>query len=169
MKFEVQFRGTDGPKTRNVELQRVENAWQVFLEGERVSADVAEVAPDIFSVLLNGRAFEIRVFQEFDGVLQLQIGGEEFVAEVMDTRAWRGRHSAAQVEGRQQIVAPMPGKIVRVLVQQGETVVMGQGLLVVEAMKMQNEIRSPKNGKVEQLQAREGQSVNTGEILGWVD
>ncbi|HZV60180.1 MAG TPA: biotin/lipoyl-containing protein, partial [Candidatus Eremiobacteraceae bacterium] len=72
-------------------------------------------------------------------------------------------------DGRQQITAPMPGKIVRVLVKEGEQVEVGQGLLVVEAMKMQNEIRSPKNGKVERVHVKEGQTVNSGEILAWVN
>src|SRR5258705_4794768 len=72
-------------------------------------------------------------------------------------------------EARQQILAPMPGKIIRVLVQAGEKVEAGQGLLVVEAMKMQNEIRSPKSGTVERLLVKEGQPVNAGEILAWID
>ena len=63
----------------------------------------------------------------------------------------------------------MPGKIIRVLVQTGEKVDAGQGLLVVEAMKMQNEIRSPKSGTVERLLVKEGQPVNAGEILAWID
>jgi biotin carboxyl carrier protein len=63
----------------------------------------------------------------------------------------------------------MPGKIIRVLVQAGDKVEAGQGLLVVEAMKMQNEIRSPKSGTVERLLVKEGQPVNAGEILAWID
>jgi biotin carboxyl carrier protein len=63
----------------------------------------------------------------------------------------------------------MPGKVVRVLVSEGDAVEAGQGLLVVEAMKMQNEIRSPKNGKVEKLLAREGLAVNAGDVLAWVE
>ncbi len=90
--------------------------------------------------------------------------------EVTDPRVWRGRrHGALEVEGRQQVTAPMPGKVVRVLVSEGDAVEAGQGLLVVEAMKMQNEIRSPKNGKVEKLLAREGLAVNAGDVLAWVE
>ena len=63
----------------------------------------------------------------------------------------------------------MPGKVVRLLVKVGDHVEAGQGLLVVEAMKMQNEIRSPKTGTVERLLAQEGQPVNAGEILAWID
>jgi biotin carboxyl carrier protein len=63
----------------------------------------------------------------------------------------------------------MPGKIVRVLVRGGQKVEAGQGLIVVEAMKMQNEIRSPKTGTVERLLVKEGQPVNAGEVLAWIE
>jgi biotin carboxyl carrier protein len=63
----------------------------------------------------------------------------------------------------------MPGRVIRLLVRAGDEVEAGQGLVVVEAMKMQNEIRSPKKGKVERMLAREGQNVNAGEVLAWVD
>jgi biotin carboxyl carrier protein len=63
----------------------------------------------------------------------------------------------------------MPGKVIRLLVSAGDQVEAGQGLVVVEAMKMQNEIRSPKKGKVERVVATEGQNVNAGEVLAWVD
>ena len=86
----------------------------------------------------------------------------------MDPRSWRGRRQGAlEVEGRQEIVAPMPGKVIRLLVAAGDAVEAGQGLLVVDAMKMLNEIRSPKSGKVERLLAKEGQAVNAGEVLAW--
>jgi biotin carboxyl carrier protein len=94
----------------------------------------------------------------------------EYTAEVVDPRAWRGRkHGAMEAEGRQPVTAPMPGKVVRLLVKEGDAVEVGQGLIVVEAMKMQNEVRSPKSGKVERLVAKENQAVNAGEVLGWVE
>ena len=103
------------------------------------------------------------------GGLVVQTAGEEFPVEVLDPRAWRGKHSGVlEAEGRRQILAPMPGKVVRVLVKQGDAVEAGQGLVVVEAMKMQNEIRSPKSGKIERLSVTEGQAVNAGEVLAVV-
>ena len=63
----------------------------------------------------------------------------------------------------------MPGKVVRVLVQTGDRVEAGQGLMVVEAMKMQNEIKSPKSGVVERILVAEGQAVNSGEVLAWIE
>jgi biotin carboxyl carrier protein len=165
MKFEVVINNTP----RIVELEREANRWRISLNGELVDADVIEIAPNIFSVLLNGKSHEVRVTPTPSGVLALQTGRHEFTAEVIDPRAWRGRHGTLEAEGRQQILAPMPGKIIRVLVQAGEKVQIGQGLLVVEAMKMQNEIRSPKNGTVERLLVKEGQPVNAGEVLAWID
>jgi biotin carboxyl carrier protein len=157
-------------KTRTIELQRNSDSWQVSMDGIALDADAVEIAPNVFSILLNGESFEVRVAPASDGKLTLQTRHNDFIAEVVDPRAWRSRrHGALEAEGRQQIVAPMPGKIVRVLVEVGNKVEAGQGLLVVEAMKMQNEVRSPKTGTVERLLAKEGQTVNAGEILAWID
>ena len=166
MKLDIRISG----QTRAVELERNADGWRVSLDGSPVPADATEVAPNIFSVLIEGQSHEIRITRLPDGTLALQTGHNEFSAEVMDPRIWRGRrHGALEAEGRQQVVAPMPGKVIRLLVQAGDQVKAGQGLLVVEAMKMQNEIRSPKSGSVERLLAKEGQSVNAGEVLAWID
>jgi biotin carboxyl carrier protein len=98
--------------------------------------------------------------------LRLTVANREWQVEIRDPREWRrNRSGVAEAEGRQQVLAPMPGKIVRVLVGAGDAVEAKQGLLVVEAMKMQNEIRSPKSGTVERLLVNEGQTVNAGEVL----
>jgi biotin carboxyl carrier protein len=163
MKYEVRISG----KTRIVAIERNAEGWRAKLDGEAgVIADVAETAPNTFSVLLAGQSREISVTSSADGKLNLQSGPFEFTAEVIDPRSWRGRrHGGVEAEGRQQVVAPMPGKVIRVLVEAGERVEADQGLLVVEAMKMQNEIRSPKSGTVERVQVKEGQAVNAGEVL----
>jgi biotin carboxyl carrier protein len=166
MKFEVVINNA----RRIIELERDADRWRISLDGEPMDADAIEISPNIFSILLNGKSHEVRVTPTPSGALTLQTAHREFTAEVTDPRAWRGRrHGALEAEGRQQIVAPMPGKIIRVLVQTGEQVQAGQGLLVVEAMKMQNEIRSPKSGTVERLLVKEGQPVNAGEALAWID
>jgi biotin carboxyl carrier protein len=166
VKYEVLLAG----ETHVVELSRVDGAWKISLDGKELEASVLEVAPHTFSVLLNGESHQIRVAPRTDGTLTLYTSLAEYPAEVSDPRIWRGRrHGALEAEGRQQITAPMPGKIVRLLVSEGDQVEAGQGLLVVEAMKMQNEIRSPKKGKVEKLLAKENQAVNVGDILAWVE
>jgi biotin carboxyl carrier protein len=170
MKFEVQLSGSSSKTVRSVELERVGDRWKITLDGQAVNADAVEIAPNAFSLLLEGQSYEVRLSPSPDGVLKIQIGLQEFTAEVADPRAWRGRrHGALVAEGRQQVVAPMPGKVIRVLVQAGDRVEAGQGLLVVEAMKMQNEIRSPKGGIVGHLQVKEGQPVNAGDVLASVE
>jgi len=170
VKCEVQLEDLSGRKSRIVELERNGGGWRVHLDGQPIEADAVEIAPYTFSILLNGRSYEIRVTPAPDGKLKLQTGTHEFTAEVIDPRSWSGRrHGHVEAEGRQQIVAPMPGKVVRLLVKAGDRVEAGQGLFVVEAMKMQNEIRSPKSGTVERVLAKEGQAVNAGEVLAWVE
>ncbi len=171
MRYEVQLASSSsGEKARVIELERDTAGWRVILDGRPVAVDAVEITPNTLSILLDGQSFEISVTPSPDGKLKLQTGTQEFTAEVIDPRAWSGRrHGSVEAEGRQQVVAPMPGKVVRLLVKAGDHVEAGQGLLVVEAMKMQNEIRSPKSGTVERILAREGQPVNTGEILAWID
>jgi biotin carboxyl carrier protein len=166
VKYEVRIAGQ--PCT--VELEREAARWKVSLDGRAVAADALELSPGIYSILLEGLSHEVRVSPAPDGTLRILSGVEEFTAEIADPRSWRGRrHGALEAAGRQSVVAPMPGKVVRVLRKAGEKVELGEGILVVEAMKMQNEIRSPKSGVIERLLVQEGQAVNSGEILAWVE
>ena len=170
MKFRIQLTGIKGQRTHVVELERNGTGYRVLLDGRTVEADATQVSPNTISVLLGGRAYEVHVTPALDGTVKLQSGAHELTAGIQDPRAWRGRKQGAiEAEGRQPIVAPMPGKVIRLLVSAGDQVEAGQGLVVVEAMKMQNEIRSPKKGKVERVVATEGQNVNAGEVLAWVD
>ncbi len=169
MKIEVQLTGSTGAKTRVVELIREGESYRVHLDGRPVEADVMQLSPNTISVLLGSNSFEVHVTPTLDN-LKIQTGPEEFTAEIQDPRVWRGRkQGAAESEGRQQVIAPMPGKVIRMLVNVGDAVESGQGLLIVEAMKMQNEIRSPKSGRVERILAQEGQKVNAGEVLAWIE
>jgi biotin carboxyl carrier protein len=166
MRYEVRFSSSSEEKTRVIEFERDGATWRVKLDGRPVAVDAVEITPNTLSILLDGVSFEINVTPSPDGKLKLQSGSREFIAEVIDPRAWSGRrHGSVEAEGRQQIVAPMPGKVVRLLVKEGDRVEAGQGLLVVAAMKMQNEIRSPKTGIVARVLAKEGHPVNAGDVL----
>jgi biotin carboxyl carrier protein len=156
---------TKGLPAKETEVSRDGNHLTIRHDGRATDADVVEVAANTYSVLVSGRAYEVRV-EPAPGGLRIHAGAHEFRAEIEDPRAWRGRRGGAEeVEGRQEVIAPMPGKVVRLLVTAGQKVDAGQGLLVVEAMKMQNEIRSPKGGVVERIVVAEGQAVNAGESL----
>ena len=167
MKYDVLI---DGAR-RSVELTRPADEpsrLTATIDGRRVEADAVQISPGVYSILLDGRSFEVRVLAAADGLL-LHTAGREFRVEIVDPRSWRrGRGGRIDLAGRQQVFAPMAGKIVRVLVAPGQHVEAGQGLFVVEAMKMQNEVPSPKTGTVERLLAEEGRAVDAGEVLAVV-
>jgi biotin carboxyl carrier protein len=157
----------DGKK-RGVELTQAGERRVWTIDGQRLEADAVAVLPGVYSILIDGKSFDVRV--ELAGAeLRTIVGGREFKAVIQDAREWRRkRGGAVEAEGRQQVLAPMPGKIVRVLVKAGDSVRAGQGLLVVEAMKMQNESRAPKSGTIDRMAVVEGQAVNAGEVVAVV-
>lgn len=158
-----------------VELERAEafGRWRCCFDGREVTLDVARTTPDVLSLLIDGHSIEVRreqlPAQGEAGELRLAIRSRRFAAEVRDPRALRSRRAASHGEGPKKITAPMPGKIVRRLVEEGQQVEAGAGLLVIEAMKMQNEIKAPKPGTVRQLSAIEGAAVNAGDVLAIID
>jgi biotin carboxyl carrier protein len=161
MKLEIQINGAK--RAAEFDLARRE----ATVDGRKIVADAVEISPGVYSILLGGQSMEVTVEKSAEGWL-LRTAGREFQLEIIDPRSWRcGRAGSIELEGRQEVRAPMPGKIVRALATPGQRVEAGQGLLVIEAMKMQNEIRSPKSGTLERL-AREGQTVGAGEILAVV-
>jgi biotin carboxyl carrier protein len=150
---------------RSIEIERIGPDKFRVRGDEGGQIDALEVAAQTYSVIINGRAFEAVVIPAAEGVL-VRCAGREFPATISDPRAWRRRHAAVfGGEGQRKVTAPMPGKVVRILVSEGATVEADQGLMVVEAMKMQNEIRASISGKVERIFVREGQAVATGEPL----
>jgi len=164
VKLEVEI----GGKTRTVEFSRIGERLSWAIDGKPVEADALEVSAGVYSILIEGRSFEARIEPASQGA-RVVVAGREYSASVRDPRQWKRHGGAArEAEGRQQVLAPMPGKIIRILVKAGETVAAGQGLLVIEAMKMQNEVRSPKSGTVERLLVNEGQTVTAAEILAIV-
>ncbi len=132
------------------------------------SAQIELVEPGVYSVLMDGHSYEARVEPADSGVVVF-IDGYRFEIEVRDPRRWRRQTRGREIAGRLNVVAPMPGKIVRVLVSAGDTVAAGQGLLVVEAMKMQNEVKAPKAGRVVSIAAREGATAAAGETLAVIE
>jgi biotin carboxyl carrier protein len=164
MKFTVELNG----KARTVELSRGEKGFTCSIDGKPVGADIVEIGPGTYSVLIGGQSLEVRITPR-PYALAAFVGGHEYALTVGDPREWRRKHGgAAAFEGRQQVVAPMPGKVIRILAKVGEKVEARQGLVVVEAMKMQNEVRAPKSGMVEKIMVAEGQSVNAGDALATI-
>jgi biotin carboxyl carrier protein len=122
---------------------------------------IASAGPAAWSVLLDGRAYRVTR----GGPGELVVNGRAVTVEILDPRDRRARQSASTQEGAGHVTASMPGRVVRVLVAPGDTVELGQGLVVVEAMKMQNEMKSPKAGRVAQVRASAGADVTAGQVL----
>jgi biotin carboxyl carrier protein len=138
------------------------------VELERSQAQIAQAEPGVYSVLADGRSYEARI-EQANGRMVVFIDGHRFEIEICDPRRWSRKAGPQGFEGRLSVAAPMPGKIVRLLVSPGDTVAAGQGLLVVEAMKMQNEMKAPKAGCVVSLPARENATVAAGEVLATIE
>ena len=161
-----------GGKLRTVEIgpdaMRANGRVLCTIDGRALEADATEVAPGIYSILIGGSSFEVRI-EPNAAALRITVAGREYAAQIRDPRQWRrNRGAAIEAEGSQRVIALMPGKVVRVLVKVGDAIEVGNGILVVEAMKMQNEVRSPKSGKSERLLVSEGQAVSAGEVLAVV-
>ena len=166
MIYEVLIDGS----THKVEIENQGSTWQCSVDGKKYEIDASLTARDVLSVLVGGKAYEVKREYSLSGETHVIIGSERFAAEVRDPRSLRSRKAAAGVgEGPQKIAAPMPGKVVRIMVQQGAEVEAGQGIMVVEAMKMQNEVKSPKAGRVVSVSAGEGQTVTAGAVLAVIE
>ena len=165
MTYEVIIDG----KPHRVELNHVDGRMLCRLDGKDVNADAVVAARDVMSLVIDGLAFEIKRERVRDE-LHVVIGADRYAAEVRDPRSLRTRKAgAAGLAGPKKLISPMPGKIVRLLLGEGAEVHTGQGIIIVEAMKMQNEIKSPKDGVVKKILTMEGATVNAGEALAIVE
>jgi biotin carboxyl carrier protein len=158
-----------GGKPHRLELEKVAAGWECRLDGQPVHIDAVIPRRDVLSLLVDGHAYEIKREQTATD-LHMWVGSTRFVVELHDPRSLRSRkHGAGDEKGPRKILAPMPGRIVRVLVAENSEVEAGQGVVVVEAMKMQNEIKSPKKGIVKKISAAPGAAVNPGDVLAIVE
>jgi len=158
----------DGVQHR-VEISQREGVLTIMVDGTEIRPDVANPEPDVLSVVLGGKSYEIKRQSTAAGT-RIVIGDAVFDVEVSDPRSFRQRkRRGASEEGPQKITSPMPGKVVRVLAPEGTEVEAGQGVIVIEAMKMQNELKSPKKGKVQKIVSAQGAAVNAGDVLAVVE
>jgi len=156
-------------KNYRLELEQADGGWQCRLDGREIQMDAVLARRDVLSVLIHGKAYEIKRERTATD-LHLWVGSARYAAELRDPRSLRGRKgSTGDDRGPKKLLAPMPGKVVRVLLKEGSEVQPGQGILVMEAMKMQNEIKSPKKGILVKLVASEGSAVNAGDVLAIVE
>jgi biotin carboxyl carrier protein len=152
----------DGRRIR-VEVAEAKGRHRVRLEGETIEVDLANAGHRFFSLLVDGRSHEVGIVRE-DEVYRVYLDARAVTISLAD--AARALASPRpREEGPARVTAPMPGRIVRVLAEAGRAVAAGDGLLVVEAMKMENELRAPRAGRIVRVAVSEGQAVEAGALL----
>lgn len=156
-------------RRRKLRLQRSGNRARVELGEKTLEVDVSQLSEEAFSLILEGRSHDVSVSPNAGG-FQVVVDGESFQVGLVDPRRDGASTSGGmETAGPMAVSAPMPGKVVRILKAEGEEVRKGQGLIVVEAMKMQNELPSPKSGRIRAVRVAAGQAVNAGEPLVLVE
>ena len=163
MKLEIEIAG----RTRTVDFKPEENS--VEYDGTVFPVETRLLRPGVLSLIVNGRAWRVVLEENADDPAIL-VAGERIPYSVNDPRSLKARRAhAAGADGPRPIKASMPGRVVRVLAQPGDAVEAHQGIVVIEAMKMQNELKSPKDGKVAEIRVKPGDTVAAGDVLAVVE
>jgi biotin carboxyl carrier protein len=175
MNLEIELREDSRTSEHRLSIERSPNGKdgkggekpQFSIDGKPLDADWTEIRPGHYSILVNGQSYEARV-QPAPGqpdAWVIAIAEYDFHVEVRDPRTRRFAGQAVAHDGPLDVLAPMPGKIVRVLVGPDQEVQQDQGLVVIEAMKMQNELRAPRAGRITQVHVEEGIGIEAGARL----
>ncbi len=154
-----------GEEWVQVTIEGAGGTVRIELPGRVHLVDWVDLEAGGYSLLVNGWSYDVTV-REVDGSYHVSVNGKLFQVALRNPKEFRGRTlHTDEAAGPRSVAAPMPGKVVRLLVQKGDTVEEGQGVAVVEAMKMQNELRAPRAGTVKSVEVAENQAVNAGESL----
>ena len=153
-----------GDRLHEVVIERRDARFIVTVDGTQFVADARKLEGDSYSILMKGRSYTVSVEADGDAYC-VRHGAARQIVRLTDPsrRAREGAQAAAR--GPVEVVSVMPGKVVRVLVHPGDEVQMGQGLVVVEAMKMENEIAAPKAGRIVAVRVEAGRPVEAGGTL----
>ncbi len=156
MKLEARL----GEENYRIDVERRKKYYRILLGDREYSIQARKVEPSTYSLLIDNNAYELSVEND-GGLLIVEVSGEAFRVEIFDARYSGERRAGAELEGKQVIKSIMPGKVIKLLASVGDEVREGQGLIIMEAMKMENEITSPKRGRVVDIKVKEGNAVES--------
>ena len=155
-----------GDDIANIEIRKDGEKVFARVDDREYELEASEVEPAVYLLKFIGRVYEVYVSSEKGSEIEVNVKGKTFNVEIIDPKKLRSsRSDHGHGDGRAEIKTAMPGKVVRILVQPNETVEKGEGVIVVEAMKMQNEMKAPKDGIVKDIRVSEGSTVEAGEVL----
>lgn len=171
MKLKAHLSGTE----HQVSLSLASESAVVAVDGRHYDLEVRQLARGEYLLTSGSNVYKCRVDKKHDPIhlgqtFEVMLRGRNHDVTVVDPKRLRSAQSgSAHHSGAAEVVSPMPGKIVRVLVEAGARVEAGAGVIVVEAMKMQNEMKAPKAGVVVSIKTEEGATVNAGDVLAVIE
>ena len=151
----------------SLEVEQRDGRVTATIAQRNYDLEVISPEPGVYLLFLGNDVHEARVWSAEANSLRVTVGGRAFTAGIIDRK--HRRSIEHRQEGRQHLTAPMPGKVIRILLKAGDEVSAGQGVVVVEAMKMQNEIKSPKTGRILEVRVSEGDTINNNQVLAVVE
>ena len=161
-----------GDEKHEIEITRGDGKLSASVDGRVYDLEVSKPEPNVYLIKNCGKISQVFVspIKKAGDPYQVQIGRHSLDVKLFDPKRLRGTAlDAEHGDGAAEIRTAMPGKVVRVLVETGDTVEKGGGVMVVEAMKMQNELKSPKAGTVKEIRVSEGSTVTAGDVLAVVE
>jgi biotin carboxyl carrier protein len=165
----ARFVAVVGETTHAVEVEGLgDDRYRIAIDGRERIVDSRQTGAATFSLLIDHASAEVSVTSRGDE-FTVSVDGRSHRLRLLDERARRRGPRATLRDGERDVRAVMPGKVVAVLVAEGATVEAGQGLLVIEAMKMENEVTAPRSGTVKELRVQAGQAVEAGEVLARIE
>jgi biotin carboxyl carrier protein len=168
MKYEIEINGDEAM----VDLEERDGMIDVYVNDRPYRIKVSRPEAGIYLLFLGNDVYEARIApdqsQGHDQSARVYLKGRTFDTRLIDRKHRRGAADHPET-GQQYVIAPMPGKVVRLLLELGQEVAAGQGVVVIEAMKMQNELKSAKSGVISDLRVKEADAVIAGQILAVVD
>ena len=164
MKYLVQIED----KSYQVDIRELDGETQVYLDGVPVQADSVYVkGRDFVSFLFNHRSFDLQ-FSKNEEKVSVFLGGKKYECVLEDERSQRMKRLGAlkvDTKKEKELRSPMPGLITAIQVKEGDTVVTGQGVIIIEAMKMENELKAKHDGKVKAIKVKKHQAVDKDQVL----
>lgn len=156
MKLEARI----GKENYEINVERKKECYKILLGDREFSIQSRKVEASVYSLLIDNKSYELSVDNDGENIV-IEVGGEVFHINIFDAKYSRERRTDAGLEGQQVIKSIMPGKVIKLLTSTGDEVKEGQGLIIMEAMKMENEITSPKSGRVVDIKVKEGNTVES--------
>ncbi len=162
MKYHVKINGLEF----KIDIFERENRLQIGLDGREIDANLTELKKNkLFSLLVDNKAYDLEIFRKNNN-FEINWEGRKYSGEILEETLANLKPSAPkEVLKQKELKAPMPGLIVKIEVEEGQIVKMGEGILIMEAMKMENEIKSQYEGKVKKILVKEKQAVDKDQVL----